>query len=533
MHCRKRLEFSSVIAISLLAILIVSSNFIGANLQVERYENKPNYENELVAATHGGLIVLIVNSTIFNGINTTLTQFAMDLLAAGYLVAIWNYSSPPMPRPQQAANLRIALNSYGPNLEGAIFFGKLPYMEYELGGVFPCDLYFMDLDGQWIDTNLNNIFDNHTAGSGDRNPEIWVGRIDPSTMNGTNEIVAINSYLARNHLYRIASLHRPDSALHFIDDSWSTWTSEWIGELAHAYTNQTVIATDSLTNSTRYELELTKMYEWVQLYVHSYYDYHLFYPTPASGTTNWTEIRSINTQQLFYSLYACSACDISMKNNIGTEYLFSDNTLAVIGSSKVGGLLEPGKFYAPLGAGSSLGISLKRWFSECTLPSAGLNNPANAYGMLILGDPSLETKYGPITTAPNLYSLINLNTNVYLQWTDSPDSALYYIYRNTAPISDITFLTPIGSTNMTNFVDTIPGSNTYYYVIGPSNSYANGSQSNCLNITVTIPSNIPGFEYPLVLLSIIILGLLALFQELRKRIKIPKLTLLFLHKRLN
>lgn len=528
MPWKKKRVMSKGIVMGFLLILVTSINMMVVPVDKAEIEGIESGKAELTMNASSGQILIYVNSTIFAALNTSLTQFNADLQAAGYQVVFrnWTATGPPVPPFLDAINLKNDINSYyTASTEGVILIGKMPYMMYDIGGYFPCDLYFMDLDGLWQDLNYGDgVLDSHTAGSGDRDPEIWVGRINPSTMTGINEITEINNYLARNHLYRIASLHRPDSALHFIDDSWSAWTNEWIGELVPAYMNQTVIATNSYTNDSRYELELTNSYEWVQLFVHSYYDNHVFYPIPTAGTTNWTEVRSINTQQLFYSLYACSACDIALMNNIGTEYLFSDNTLAVIGSSKVGGMLEPGKFYAPLGAGASLGVALARWFSECTLGSSGLNNPANSYGMIILGDPSLETKYGPITTAPDLYSLTNVGNQVNLQWSDTPDTAIYYIYRNTSLISDITLLAPIGSTSTINFMDTVPISNkTYYYVVVPGNSYANGSTSVCRNITISAAPGIPGFGFSMVFLSLIAVGAMAVLLDYLRRSKLPKL----------
>jgi len=521
---KKKLKFLRIITIGLLVILMISTSMIMLKGHNRTVKTSLVDNNELNMKVQGNLIYIFVNSTIYNALNSSLTQFQTDLKLAGYTVAFVNYSATAPSRQLDAWNLRGQISQIFntlPNLEGVIFVGKMPYMEYQVGGPpAPCDLFFMDLDGQWNNYIPDPFLDNHSDwAGGDRAPEIWVGRIDPWSMNIGGDIVAITQYFMKNHLYRTAQLIRPDSALLYIDDDWTpgTWTSEWIGELINAYTNQTVIANNASTNDVSYEKELLNQYEWVHLFVHSFYNQHQFKTGGVVvGTTNWNEIRIMNTQPLFYLLFACSACDFSQIQNIGTEYLFTTNTLGVIGSTKPGGMYEPSQFYTPLGKGASLGVAFINWFINSKLSTSGLNSPINSYGMVILGDPTLEIKYGPINTPPNLSPLVGSDKNVTLQWSDAPDAAVYYIYRNTIAITDITSLQPIGRTFGNSFRDIVPQDATYYYVVVPCNSYANGCMSNCENITITtaFANNIPGFEFHSVIMTLIIFGTMALFLKL-------------------
>ncbi|GAJ16437.1 unnamed protein product, partial [marine sediment metagenome] len=78
------------------------------------------------------------------------------------------------------------------NVTGAVLIGDLPvawfYHIHDIAGnyeeEFPCDLFLMDLDGEWNDTNGDGMYDIHTNGSGDTAPEIYVGRIDASNIPG-------------------------------------------------------------------------------------------------------------------------------------------------------------------------------------------------------------------------------------------------------------------------------------------------------------------------------------------------------------
>ncbi|MFX1293726.1 MAG: C25 family cysteine peptidase [Promethearchaeota archaeon] len=390
-----RITFSKILTIGFLVILFISvsamvlSTYIKSIVQNTIDRNKQTVNNNK-------MIFIMVNSTIYDSLNASLTQLKNDLENIGKSPSFYNYSPQGLPTNDELAeaySLRSVFIGQMAWLEGAILIGKFPIAYYNISNsVFPCDLFYMDLDGQWTDNDNDRVFDNHTDGAlGDRDPEIWIGRIDASMMSSTNEITAITNYLLKNHLYRNGTLQRPHNSLVYIDDDWTPWTSEWANDIKKAYTNQTVISVNTTTDDDHYENELTNTsYEWVHLFVHSYYDKHMFYSNSISvGDTTSIEVRTINTQPLFYLLYACSSADFSKMDNIGTEYLFSNNTLAVISSTKVGGLLGTGWFYGPLGNGECIGTSLVRWFSEAILPSAGLNNPANSYGMVILGDPSL------------------------------------------------------------------------------------------------------------------------------------------------
>lgn len=525
-HGNKNRVISKGMVIGFLIILLTSINMMVVPVKTAEIESTESGKPELAMNANSKLIRIYVNSTIFGALNSSLTQFSTDLQAAGYQVVFRNWSATAPTRFIDAMNLKIELTSlYTASMEGVIFIGKMPFMEFEvLGwGLVPCDLFFMDMDGLWKDNNSNGFLDQHTAGIGDREPEIWVGRIDPWSMNIGSDIAAINNYLAKNHQYRTINLRRPDSALLYIDDDWSIWTSEWIGELTHAYNNITVIAVNASTNDVSYEKELLAQYEWVHLFVHSYPDRHEFKSGGAvAGYTWWNEIRVMNTQALFYLLFACSACDFSQIQNIGTEYLFTSNTLGVIGSTRPGGMFEPSQFYSPIGRGASLGTGLVDWFSNCTLGSSGLNNPQNSYGMVILGDPSLPIKYGPFSAPPMLSIPGNTGMNVQLTWTSVPDAAIYYIYRNASPISDITALNPVGQVYQTQnqYTDVVPTDGTFYYVVSAGNAYTNSSISNCENVTVT--TAIPSFGFAITAFALLISVIGALWVASRKQIKPPK-----------
>jgi len=382
-------------AISFAIILVFSTNTLILNSFLGN-SSEGNNSSSAISISQSNSILIYVNSTIYSSINASLMQFKQDLEASGKNVTIFNWNP-------GIGNDAISMRAYWSflysigQLEGVIFVGNITFVYYEiLNTPFPCDLFFMDLDGTWIDNNGNLAYDSHIDGSGDRDPEIWLGRINPRPMNGytfTDEVNALNAYFLKNHLYRNGTLRRPHRELVYIDDTWSADAAAWASQSVMAYSNQTIFATNAITNDTHYENILTdSSYEFVHVFVHSFYNQHVWNPSPSY--TYPAEIRAIDTQPLFYLLFACYAADFSQTNNLATEYLFSNNTLAVIGCTKSGGLYEPEWFFRPLSNRYSIGYSLMRWFSDATLPSAGLNNPSNSYGMTIFGDPTLTILLG-------------------------------------------------------------------------------------------------------------------------------------------
>jgi hypothetical protein len=323
-----------------------------------------------------------VNSTIYSSLSTEINQYKEDIISQGYTVDIVNWS---LNKVTALKNHILNATQQGKDLFGAVLIGSMPYANYNNNSeIFASDLFLMDLDGVWVDLDpTDGYYDDHLAGTGDLLPDIWISRINPESIGGINHINAYKSYFARNHAYRINNLNRPHSQLVYIDDDWSTWTSEWLGDMT-AYNNITCVSVNSNTTASDYLVRLNETYEFVHLFVHSYYYEHIFGPGGygADGKVNYTQIADTFTKPLFYNLYACSACNFVAQNNIGTHYLFSNNTLAVIGSTKTGGMTMNSYFYNPLNQGEVMGEALKLWFNN---PLHGPKD-TSSQGMCLLGD---------------------------------------------------------------------------------------------------------------------------------------------------
>ena len=117
---------------------------------------------------------------------------------------------------------------------------------------FPIDYYYMDLDCNWTDTNGNGVFDNYTF---PMQPEIWVARIDASSMTG-NETQYIITYLTKDHNYRIGNIVASRQALVYVDDDWTSSADSTNLAIQQAYKNTTLVKDYATTNATDYKNRL-------------------------------------------------------------------------------------------------------------------------------------------------------------------------------------------------------------------------------------------------------------------------------------
>jgi hypothetical protein len=367
------------------AILIIGTILIAAVVSLSII--LPYFKQSQPPTTSKGLVYIYVDSSIYNGLTSEIQQYEADVNNQGYSTEIFNWTS------SNVAILKQNLtNAYPLGLKGAVLIGNIPHAIVDMWGQYASDFYLMDLDGQWDDINLpDGMPDGHSNGTGDMYPEIWIGRINPSSLNNLNITQAYKDYFVRNHAYRTGTLTRPHKALLYIDDSWSQWYDEYLSNFT-AYTDVDCYWDNSTTIPANYLNNLTQNYEYVQLLVHSTQQDHYFGigNPPSEGYVNYIDILNANTTPLFYNLYACSACDFTSSNNLGTQYLFSNSSLVVIGTTKTGGMNMYQSFYDELDKGEIIGNALKIWFRDPKYGPYGFWwDHQYSMGMTILGDPLL------------------------------------------------------------------------------------------------------------------------------------------------
>ncbi|MBE0432878.1 hypothetical protein IBX73_05350 [candidate division WOR-3 bacterium] len=286
---------------------------------------------------------------------------------------------------------------YSDSIEGALFVGNLPvawFEVYDFGGAlanFPIDLFYMDLDGTWLDTinTGNGKYDGHT---GPIKPEIYIGRL---TTTGIGiDTVLLKNYFRKDRDYRDGSLNLPRSALVFVDDDWIPWAWQWAADVSLLFADTTFFWQPETTRASFYRQQLDTAQTWISVFAHSWPGGHQFSFNNGNQYDYYlsTEYTSQNPPASFYNFFACSFSRYTDNGYGGGRAIFNENYgLGAIGSTKTGSMLDFNYFYEPLGQGRTLGQAFKYWF-DCIYDSVGMNFDRLCwhYGMTLLGDPFLK-----------------------------------------------------------------------------------------------------------------------------------------------
>lgn len=336
--------------------------------------------------------LVVVASDIYGAIAADIDVYLADLALEGFSTEV--YSS-TQGTPQELRTFLAA--QYQDGIVGCLMIGDLPVIWYETEcwdekeyELFPCDYYYMDLNGTFVDSDANGFYDTHT---GDIAPEIWFGRLYASTllMGGSNEISLLHTYFAKNHDYREKKFIPNYRGLMFVDDDWSVGSEYWDANMAMAYCFRHFEYDIYRTVDTAYERYLGKGHEFVQVCVHSSPWAHYFSSPAGGGVTTNTEIKSMDPPATFYNLFACSNCSYVENDNMGGWYIFGpDHGLAAVGSTKTGSMLDFEFFYEPFGNGATIGESLRDWFAVHASWGMEPWMVCWFYGMTLQGDPTLK-----------------------------------------------------------------------------------------------------------------------------------------------
>lgn len=284
------------------------------------------------------------------------------------------------------------------SIEGALFIGNLPvawFEVYDFGDTaltqFPIDLFYMDLNGEWLDTinTGNGRYDGHT---GEMKPELYIGRLITTGM-GTDTTV-LKNYFAKNRDYRTGLLTLPERALVFVDDDWYPYALQWTVDVTLLFPDTMSYWDPETTRASLYRTRLDTLQTWVSVFAHSWPGGHQFFFNNGNQSDYYysSEYVSQNPPSSFYNFFACSFCLYTQSGYGGGRAIFNDDYgLGAIGSTKTGSMLDFYYFYRPLSQNKTLGQAFKYWF-ECIYDSVGMTFDRLCwhYGMTLLGDPFLK-----------------------------------------------------------------------------------------------------------------------------------------------
>jgi hypothetical protein len=379
---------------------------------LESREFAEKFEVKLINSTPKGMehakgdipICIIINSLLQLQIQAFFSRFLTDLEMEGYNIDLYTATN----NGDEVALKNLLVSEWNTRrIVGAILIGDLAVPWYEMteppgwGGdhvEFPIDLFYMDLDGLWLDADANGLYDDHLDGDGDMEADIWIGRLFASnlTYHGATEVAMMNNYFNKNHRYRSKDLRLYDKALAYIDNDWHIYG--WENEVALAYPFTDAVTDIYQTNREDYMMRVREStdneYENLLICSHSSPWAHYLYwgtgPYDYSLFHNY-EIEDIDVQVLFYNLFACSNARFVEQNDMGDWYIFqSTYGLLSVGSTKTGSMLCFYDFYDPLGQGASFGDAFLSWCINDIETCAEDESRPWFYGMSLLGDPTLK-----------------------------------------------------------------------------------------------------------------------------------------------
>lgn len=346
-------------------------------------------------------VLIIVDSTLYSELTFEINRYAYDIHHVyGCNVIMESVNS------ETCINIKGLILSYQNNLDGCVFIGDITpafyeaIKDYAIQGnnsyvVWPCDMYYMDLTGTWNDSDNNNIFDQY---SGDKRPEIFIGRISTANMgNLIGEIEGMRFYLNKNHKYWIG--HRKVNKRYGLTYTNKDWQNnpEFMDTISYLYGN---CYYDSIRPKYYQQFGdkdyLRKLnnnrYEFIQLAAHSDFYYHCRFNITSSNIYGDT-IYNNTIKALGINLFCCSACcwtEDSQPNHafLGGDYVYSPNSeiLCAVGCTKAGGMYQFQFFYSQLGNAKTMGQALVYWWRHKILSSHNIEISWN-FGLTIVGDP--------------------------------------------------------------------------------------------------------------------------------------------------
>lgn len=335
-----------------------------------------------------GEMLILVDQSIYDAVAASIDQYVLDVGRDGYWANIYSVQG------GTPADIRSFIARRSP--VGVVLVGSIAAPWFEIDddfhghSEFPCDLYYMDTNGTWIDSDGDGMFNDH---DGHLDPEIWVGRIWTPAQGG-NDAVLINDYFARNHKFRLGQLGHARSALAFVDDDWQGF-GDCALDLQFPASALTVYTAPNVTDADLYKAEVNMQRSWAQLCAHSWPQGHAL---KVGGTNEYihnTYFRDTNPPNAhFYNLFCCGPGKYTEPEYLAGWYIFdkagggTNLGLTAIASAKSGSMLYFEDFYRPLGQGKCIGDAFVDWW-RARGPDHDHGERCWHYGLVLLGDPTL------------------------------------------------------------------------------------------------------------------------------------------------
>ncbi|MDC7125484.1 MAG: hypothetical protein PQJ46_07945 [Spirochaetales bacterium] len=367
-----------------LFILLTTIIFSGCSMFILNLDETSNdstttassNENSETTTSLTDSMLIIIEHSLYSSIKSSVDTYIEDLSSEDIdcIIATWTSTD--------VVELKDLLKSYSGVIESAFLIGDLPAAWYEQTAfnkeeTFPTDLYFMDTDSVWSDSDENGYFDYHS----DLHIDIYTSRL-----TGTAD--EVNFYFNKLHNYRTNSGETPvyDNAFIFKDDDWQdNYKNNYFG-LDSIYSSVDYYQTTLNTTRASYENKLTQTgVEYVFQWIHAY-------PTALfvdeGDNYNLIKTEDIATSSFnanFYNLFDCKAARFTV-DNVAESYINqTESCIAIMGSTKAGGVYYPVEFHKAIAAGYSWGEAYKKWYNNI-----GCEDDSWYLGIVIMGDPTIH-----------------------------------------------------------------------------------------------------------------------------------------------
>ncbi len=439
-------------------------------------------------------VLIITESDIYGLCGERIDRYIQDIETnLGYSTLFYSVSRSVPPEDIK----QIILNCYNShNIMGAVLLGSVSTAWYEIENDFnqygytnfPIDLFYMDLNGTWTDSDNNGIYDSHQGNVG---PEIFVGRIDTSPMNAAGaEDVLFDIYLDRNHGYWTGDMDITGRlGLSYTDHDWAVW-DDFRHDIQNIYgsSNYQYYIYDDGTFSRSDYLQRVGMdlYGMVQFSCHSSWNTHYMHNEPVISSNT---IHNIPPESISYNLFCCSGARWTAPSSqnygyLGGVYVYNhgSSTLFAIGSTKTGSMLGFQHYYIPLGEGKSNGEALKDWWVNYVGASHSFDEICWFYGMTIVGDPMVSLFYEPgmFINAPSDLSAEGVSlSEISISWSDnSVNETGFRIERKAGTSGNWQYLADTGA-DVNAYLDAgLDSQTTYCYRVRAFNSESFSEWSN-------------------------------------------------------
>ena len=198
----------------------------------------------------------------------------------------------------------------------------------------------------------------------------------------------LRSYFRKLHVYRTGTAPVYDGAFIFKDDDWSNnYRGNDFG-LGIIYGSVTTYQDSTDTTRAAYNGKMLGggseyTYQWIHAYPPV-----LFIDTGEEyEIIRSSDIQANNYRSNFYNLFDCQAAKFTVKNLAESYLMGTDSAIAVVGSTKTGGMYYPVEFHKAIAAGGCWGAAYKVWYNN-----AGRYDDTWFLGMIIMGDPAIRPR---------------------------------------------------------------------------------------------------------------------------------------------